>query len=59
VLDEPRHDAGDKLGFLTATIAFAARRPDLGPALMSWLDEHGGALRATADRAGDAPRDGA
>jgi len=37
VLDEPRHDAGDKLGFLKATIAFAARRPDLGPELIAWL----------------------
>lgn len=58
VLDEPRHDAGDKLGFLTATIAFAARRPDLGPALMAWLDEHGAALRATAGRAAATERDG-
>jgi len=48
VLDEPRHDAGDKLGFLTATLAFAARRPDLGPALVAWLDEHVEDLRATA-----------
>lgn len=37
VIDEPRHDAGDKLGFLTATLAFAARRPDLGPDLIEWL----------------------
>ena len=37
VLDEPRHDAGEKLGFLTATLALAARRPDLGPDLVAWL----------------------
>jgi len=40
VLDEPRHDAGDKLGFLTATLAFAARRPDLGPELIAWLHDN-------------------
>jgi len=40
VIDEPRHDAGDKLGFLTATLAFAARRPDLGPDLIAWLHEN-------------------
>jgi UTP--glucose-1-phosphate uridylyltransferase len=28
-----RYDAGEKLGFLEATVAFALRRPDLGPAL--------------------------
>jgi len=51
VLDEPRHDAGDKLGFLTATLAFAARRADLGPELMVWLREHLDALTDTAGRA--------
>jgi UTP--glucose-1-phosphate uridylyltransferase len=40
VLDEPRHDAGEKLGFLTATLAFAARRPDLGPDLVAWLRDN-------------------
>jgi UTP--glucose-1-phosphate uridylyltransferase len=40
VLDEPRHDAGERLGFLTATLAFAARRPDVGPDLVAWLHEH-------------------
>jgi len=48
VLDEPRHDAGDKLGFLTATLAFAARRPDLGPDLVAWLRTHGAELEARA-----------
>ena len=48
VLDEPRHDAGEKLGFLTATLAFAARRPDLGPDLVAWLHEHLGDLEARA-----------
>jgi UTP--glucose-1-phosphate uridylyltransferase len=62
VLDEPRHDAGDKLGFLTATLAFAARRPDLGPDLVAWLHEHlsgleqmaGEAARAATDAGGTA-----
>jgi len=40
VLDEPRHDAGDRLGFLTATLAFAAQRADLGAPLVAWLREH-------------------
>jgi UTP--glucose-1-phosphate uridylyltransferase len=48
VLDEPRHDAGDKLGFLTATLAFAARRADLGPDLVAWLRENAGDLEARA-----------
>ena len=58
VLDEPRHDAGEKLGFLTATLAFAARRPDLGPDLVAWLHEHLGDLEARA-RAAAARGDGA
>ncbi|MBA2663772.1 MAG: UTP--glucose-1-phosphate uridylyltransferase GalU [Bradymonadaceae bacterium] len=32
-----RHDIGDKLGFLTANIAFALQRPDLGPQLRDYL----------------------
>jgi len=32
-----RHDAGDKLGFLKATVEFALKRPDLGPAFSEWL----------------------
>jgi UTP--glucose-1-phosphate uridylyltransferase len=32
-----RHDAGDKLGFLKATVEFALQRDDLGPAFRSWL----------------------
>jgi UTP--glucose-1-phosphate uridylyltransferase len=32
-----RHDAGDKQGFLRATVEFALKRDDLGPALRSWL----------------------
>ncbi len=51
VLDEARHDAGDKLGFLTATLAFAALRPDLGPDLVAWLHEHLDDLEARADAA--------
>lgn len=32
-----RHDAGDKLGFLKATVEFALKHPDLGPSFRSWL----------------------
>ena len=52
VLDEPRHDAGEKLGFLTATLAFAARRPDLGPDLVAWLHGHLADLEQRAHDAG-------
>jgi UTP--glucose-1-phosphate uridylyltransferase len=37
VLDAPRHDTGDKLGFLKATVELAAIREDLGPEFVSWL----------------------
>lgn len=39
VLDGVRHDAGDKLGFLKATIDFALRRDDLGSELAEHLRE--------------------
>lgn len=32
-----RHDAGDKLGFLKATVEFALKREDLGPEFRAWL----------------------
>lgn len=32
-----RHDAGDKLGFLIATVEFALKRPDLAPQLIEYL----------------------
>lgn len=32
-----RHDAGDKLGFLKATVEFALKREDLGPGFREWL----------------------
>jgi UTP--glucose-1-phosphate uridylyltransferase len=48
VLDEPRHDAGDRLGFLTATLSFAAQRPELGRPLVAWLREHLDDLAARA-----------
>jgi UTP--glucose-1-phosphate uridylyltransferase len=32
-----RHDAGDKLGFLKATVEFALKRDDLGPSFRAWL----------------------
>src|SRR5437660_671440 len=31
-----RHDAGDKLGFLKATVEFALKRDDLGPPFRQW-----------------------
>jgi UTP--glucose-1-phosphate uridylyltransferase len=52
VLDEPRHDAGDRLGFLKATVAFAAGRADLGAELLDWVEEELPALRRRADAAG-------
>lgn len=36
-LDGTRHDAGDKLGFLKATVEFALKRDDLGPAFREYL----------------------
>jgi UTP--glucose-1-phosphate uridylyltransferase len=32
-----RHDAGDKLGFLKATVELALKRADLGPEFREWL----------------------
>jgi UTP--glucose-1-phosphate uridylyltransferase len=32
-----RHDAGDKMGFLKATVEFALKRDDLGPGFRAWL----------------------
>ncbi len=32
-----RHDAGDKLGFLIATVEFALKRPDLAPQFREYL----------------------
>ena len=32
-----RHDAGDKLGFLMATVELALKRDDLGPKFREWL----------------------
>ncbi len=34
-----RHDTGDKLGFLKATVEFALKRPDLGGELRAWLKQ--------------------
>lgn len=34
-----RYDAGDKLGFLQATVQFALDREDLGPAFRAWLKQ--------------------
>jgi len=35
--DGTRHDAGDKLGFLIATVEFALKRPDLAPEFVEYL----------------------
>lgn len=35
-----RHDAGDKLGFLKATVEFALKRDDLGPRFREWLKSY-------------------
>jgi len=32
-----RHDAGDKLGFLQATVEFALKNKELGPKFRSYL----------------------
>jgi UTP--glucose-1-phosphate uridylyltransferase len=32
-----RHDAGDKQGFLRATVEFALKHPQLGPDFRTWL----------------------
>jgi len=39
VFEGKRHDTGDKLGFLKATVEFALKRPDLGESLREWLKE--------------------
>jgi UTP--glucose-1-phosphate uridylyltransferase len=36
-LEGTRHDAGDKLGFLIATVEFAMKRPDLAPDFIEYL----------------------
>lgn len=36
--DGTRHDTGDKLGFLKATVQMAAQRDELGPAFLDWLE---------------------
>ena len=37
VYEGKRHDTGDKLGFLKATVEFALKRPDLGEPLRQYL----------------------
>ena len=36
-----RYDAGDKLGFLKATVELAVKHKDLGPAFRDWLQKQG------------------
>ncbi len=38
VLDAPRFDVGDKLGYLQATVELAARHETLGPDFIAWLE---------------------
>jgi UTP--glucose-1-phosphate uridylyltransferase len=37
VFEGRRHDTGDKLGFLKATVEFALKRPDLGDGFRQYL----------------------
>ncbi len=39
VAEGKRHDTGDKLGFLKATVEFALKRPDLGEEFRAWLKQ--------------------
>jgi UTP--glucose-1-phosphate uridylyltransferase len=39
VFEGKRHDAGDKLGFLKATVEFALKRPDLGGPFKQYLKD--------------------
>jgi UTP--glucose-1-phosphate uridylyltransferase len=39
MFDGVRYDAGDKLGFLKATVEFALRRPDLGAKFRDYLKQ--------------------
>jgi UTP--glucose-1-phosphate uridylyltransferase len=39
VFDGKRHDAGDKLGFLKATVEFALKRPDLREPFLRYLKQ--------------------
>jgi len=39
VFEGKRHDTGDKLGFLKATVEFALKRPDLGGPLRQYLKD--------------------
>ena len=47
-----RHDAGDKLGFLIATVEFALKNPSLGPSFGDYLQQR---LRSTATAARRSP----
>jgi UTP--glucose-1-phosphate uridylyltransferase len=39
ILEGQRHDAGDKLGFLKATVEFGLKNPELGPAFRRYLEQ--------------------
>ena len=39
VFEGKRHDTGDKLGFLKATIELALKHPDLGDAMRQYLKD--------------------
>ena len=36
-IEGKRYDTGDKIGFLQATVDFALKRKDVGPALKNYL----------------------
>ena len=35
-----RYDAGDRVGFIDATLAYALKRPDIGPAVIALMKKH-------------------
>jgi UTP--glucose-1-phosphate uridylyltransferase len=48
-----RHDAGDKLGFLIATVELALKNPSLGPAFGEFLQQRLQPAAADARRRGN------
>jgi UTP--glucose-1-phosphate uridylyltransferase len=39
-VDAERYDCGDRIGFVTANLALALRRDDIGPAIRDFLSTH-------------------
>ncbi len=50
VIEGTRHDAGDKLGYLRANLAYALKRPDLRPGVCALIDEMYRLYKSDADR---------